>query len=177
MMAFAKHWQRDDLSDILVVIKAPKDSTGDAEHAVKRRRTEVEQNKHIVGSQDCLQGKADMIVVSTFPSHKVLLTSWSDKFEAQVGSLVYPSTGGLFHTLHADDTAAARLKQMAVLACNHLPSHICLGCVSQINFAGRQLQQQHAAQHLEIELEDASHLAAATAMFAAMYEVLGKPQL
>jgi hypothetical protein len=52
--------------------------------------------------------------------------------------------------------------------------------VLQINFAGRQLQQQqrqHAEQHLEIELEDASHLAAATAMFAAMYEVPGTPQL
>jgi hypothetical protein len=92
-MAFAKHWQCDQLSDILVVIKAPCCSTADAGHAAKRRRTEAEQSRpvHTWGDQDCLQEKADLIVISTFPSHKVLLTSWSDKFEAQVGCPMHDS--------------------------------------------------------------------------------------
>jgi hypothetical protein len=89
MMAFAKHWQRDEWSDIRVVIKAPNSSKGEDDHAAKRRRTEAEQIRSTWADQECLQGKADMVVISTFPSHKVLLTSWSDKFEAQVGSLVH----------------------------------------------------------------------------------------
>jgi hypothetical protein len=83
-MAFSKHWQQDEFSDIQVVIKAPRSTiSNDPERAAKRMRIEAAGTAVEQDAEDT-HSTAEMVVLSSFPSHKVLLSSWSDKFEAQV---------------------------------------------------------------------------------------------